>query len=59
MDPQNNNLLAILKWSLSQTDGTTPSRFAELSEHDRKFLEDALTEAIRNDPSRLEVWPFT
>lgn len=51
----NSNLLAILKWSLAQSDGTSPSSFASMSAEDRAFLQSALKEAVRDEPTRMEV----
>lgn len=56
MDSRHANLLAILKWSLAQqSDGTETSSFSGMSEDDRAFLTAALSEAIKDEPSRLEV----
>ena len=55
---QNANLLAILKWSLGQSnDGTSSSSssFAAMSEEDRAFLAAALSETIKDEPSRMQV----
>jgi hypothetical protein len=59
MEGQNSNLLAILKWSLAQTDGTSESQFSSMSEADRNFLNAALSEAIKDEPSRLEVFVYS
>ena len=56
MDSRRDNLLAILKWSLAQSsDGTQESTFNAMNEEDRNFLAAALSEAIKDEPSRLEV----
>ena len=44
----------LLNWSLSYQDGTKPSEFKQMSEEDRKFLEDAFESVCINEMK--EIW---
>jgi hypothetical protein len=49
----NTNLLTLLKWSIAQTDGTSPSSQSKLSDEDRAFLEKVFNENVKDEPKRL------
>jgi len=46
-------LLNLLKWSLSQSDGTSPSEATPMTEQDRKWLAEVMRESVKDDASRL------
>jgi len=50
---QYGNWLGLLKWSLAQSDGTSPSEAQPMSEEDKAFLTRVMAEAVRDDPTRL------
>jgi hypothetical protein len=45
--------LNLLKWSLSQSDGTSPSEATPMTEQDRKWLAEVMRESVKDDASRL------
>ena len=48
--------LAILKWSLAQTDGTTDSsNHQEMKEEDKLFLKNVFQELTKDEPDRMRV----
>ena len=44
----------LLNWSLQYQDGTKPSQFKQMSEEDRKFIEDAFESVVLNEMK--EIW---
>ena len=44
----------LFKFSMQYHDGTTPSEFKEMSEEDRKWLEEAMKQYTFNDTDRLK-----
>jgi hypothetical protein len=57
MSSQGNNSsakwLGLLRWSMTYSDGTTPSSFQEMSKDDREWLEQVMKENVRNEPERM------
>jgi len=48
------NWLALLKWSLAQSsDGTLPTEVTPMSEEDKKWLEQVMREAVKDEPKRM------
>lgn len=48
------NWLGLLKWSLAQTsDGTVPSEVTPMNEEDKKWLEQVMREAVKDEPKRM------
>jgi hypothetical protein len=47
------NWLGILKWSLTQSDGTAPTTATPMSEDDKKWLEQVMRETIKDEPKRM------
>mmetsp|Transcript_41218 Transcript_41218/g.82002 ORF Transcript_41218/g.82002 Transcript_41218/m.82002 type:complete len:298 (+) Transcript_41218:82-975(+) len=48
------NWLGLLKWSLAQTnDGTVPSEITPMTEEDKKWLEQVMREAVKDEPKRM------
>lgn len=45
--------LGLLRWSLNHQDGTKPSEYSQMSEENRKWLEQALKEGVRDDVQRM------
>ena len=45
---------AILKWSLSQTDGTQASEVTEMDSEKRAFLEKAMEQLVENDSKKIK-----
>jgi len=46
--------LGLLKWTLSHSDGTSPSSEMKMSEEDRKFLETVMKEGIIDENDRMK-----
>lgn len=44
----------LFKWSMNHQDGTSESKFTEMSKEDRKWMEDALKQFTFNDTDRLQ-----
>ena len=45
---------ALLKWSLAQSsDGTLPTEVTPMSEEDKKWLEQVMREAVKDEPKRM------
>jgi hypothetical protein len=57
MSSQGNNSaakwLGLLRWSMTHSDGTTPSSFQKMSKDDREWLEQVMKENVRNEPERM------
>ncbi|KAJ1402933.1 hypothetical protein B484DRAFT_338539 [Ochromonadaceae sp. CCMP2298] len=48
------NWLGLLKWTLAQGgDGTAPSVAAEMSQEDKKWLEQVMREGVKDEPKRM------
>lgn len=47
------NWLGLLKWSLAQSDGTSPSNFHEMSIEDRRWLEEVMKDGVKDEPKRM------
>ena len=45
--------LGLLKWSLGHSDGTSESKFKEMSGEDKEWLEKVMAEMVRDEPKRL------
>ena len=43
----------LLNWSLQYQDGTKPSQFKQMSEEDRKFIEDAFESVVLNEMKEI------
>ena len=47
------NWLGLLKWSLSYSDGTSPSPAKPMSDEDKQFLEKVMKECVKDEPAKL------
>ncbi len=47
------NWLGLLRWTIAHTDGTNESKFAEMKEEDKVWLERVMKEVVRDDPQRM------
>ena len=56
MNPENEQYgqwLNILKWSISQSDGTSENNFDPMSTENKEWLSNAMKELVKDEPSRL------
>jgi hsp70-interacting protein len=47
--------LGLLQWSLAHSDGTNPTDFSKMDQEDVKWLEEAMTDLVKDEPKRMNT----